>query len=187
MGNPGFQDEDSWSDNLSIGSACLINFDTHCFGVNPADMSSLRVTMQFVYSGTTFLTLNLSGSSAFGNAYFRVAAQRFSVDTPGTGNFCKCRLTLWRFTGGAPALIWVDNIRVAESGNEHYHEWFTLFGEYDYHDDMDLNDVEALFECRSGKGIEYDPMECNAFYSDDDEDVDFAGFAAARREFSGAI
>ncbi len=78
-------------------------------------------------------------------------------------------------------MIWGDNLRVTEAGNEHYHERFPIFGDYDYDDDVDLNDVEAFFDCFSGEGVEYDPMECNAFDSDDDDDVDFHDHAALQR------
>ena len=44
-----------------------------------------------------------------------------------------------------------------------------------------------FFACFNGAGIEYNPRECKAFDSDDEEDVDFADFAAVRREFSGAL
>ena len=62
-----------------------------------------------------------------------------------------------------------------------------MFGDYDYDDDVNNTDVQAFFGCFNGAGIEYNPMECKAFDSDDDEDVDFADFAAVRGEFSGAL
>ncbi len=181
------EDENFWSDNLNTGSVWLVNYDAHFIGVNPADLASLRVIMRFYHNEVLRLTLNLSGSSAFGSVYYRTAPQHVWTETPETGNLWKIRLTLRRLTTGEPAMIWIDNIRVTESTTEHYSEVFPILGDGDYDGDVDVDDYALFFDCLSGEGVPYDPMECNVFDSDDDGDVDLQDVSEFQRAFSGEI
>lgn len=181
------RDQDFWSDSVSLGDVWRVNYDAHFFGVNSADMANLRVIMQFQHAGTTFLTLNLSGSSAFGNVYFVTAPQHNWFDTPETGDFWKIRLTLRRLTTGDPAMIWIDNIHVEESTREHYEELFPIFGDGDYDGDVDLDDHALFTDCMSGEGVPYPQMSCNAFDGDDDQDVDLRDGSGMQQHFSGPL
>ena len=70
-----------WSDPLNTGSIWWVNYDVHFVVVNPANLSSLRLTSRYQHAGATFLTLNLTGLPGTEHVQHRVAPTHFWTDT----------------------------------------------------------------------------------------------------------
>lgn len=177
------QDTDVWSDHLLSASTWLVNYDAHFFAVNAADMSNLRVMVEFRHDNITMLTLTLSGMTNMGRHQFRAAPQHVWTETPEMGGFWKLRVTLRRLAVGAPAMIWLDNIDIVEAGNVHYHEEFPIQHDSNNDGNVDVIDYASFRNCLSGEAEQYPLVECHLFDSDDDEDVDLRDVASFQRAF----
>jgi len=133
-----------WGDPLDTGDLWWVNYDAHFIALDPADLPDLRVIMRFKESGVTRLTLNLSGEAGASRVQEIVAPQHNWHETPETSPNWQIELVLRRVSGGAPAMIWIDNISITEGPDELYSETFPLIpGDLDGDCNVAIDDLAA--------------------------------------------